>query len=340
MPSEAELRLPKRSSSDGSKGCSTESRLDDGPAGYGSSSNGAAATFSRWWSRQFPASNAERPGTYLLGAFGSTCRFKKLSAGTRRKQRSISMADSFTHLHVHTEFSMLDGASRLDELVAKAVQDGQPAIGMTDHGNMYGTLDFYKECNRQGIKPIIGTEAYMAHEHRSERPSRRGRVDDSGGETEGGKKLYYHLTLLAENNEGYKNLIQLCVVGVHGGVLLQAPDGLGASRKIFRRTYCHKRMSRRPRPAVAAQRRRQRSARRKLVGCRTSLVGTTSSLRSRITGFRRRKRPTQSSLRSPKKSRRRCWRRTIRTTPTRTNTTLMMRCCVYRPVRSCLIRSG
>ena len=60
------------------------------------------------------------------------------------------MADSFTHLHVHTEFSMLDGASRLDELVAKAVQDGQPAIGMTDHGNMYGTLDFYKECNRAG----------------------------------------------------------------------------------------------------------------------------------------------------------------------------------------------
>ncbi|MEP1126202.1 MAG: DNA polymerase III subunit alpha [Ilumatobacter sp.] len=119
------------------------------------------------------------------------------------------MADSFTHLHVHTEFSMLDGASRLDEMVAKAVQDGQPAIGMTDHGNMYGTLDFYKECNSQGIKPIIGTEAYMAHDHRSERPSRRGRVDDSGGETQGGNKLYYHLILLAENNEGYKNLIQL-----------------------------------------------------------------------------------------------------------------------------------
>ena len=104
---------------------------------------------------------------------------------------------------------MLDGAARLDELVAKAVADGMPAIGMTDHGNMYGTLDFYKECNRQGIKPIIGTEAYMAHEHRSERPTRRGRVDDSGGDTEGGKKLYYHLTLLAENQSGYKNLIQL-----------------------------------------------------------------------------------------------------------------------------------
>ncbi len=119
------------------------------------------------------------------------------------------MGDSFTHLHVHTEFSMLDGAARLDELVAKAVQDGQPALGITDHGNMYGVLDFYKECRKQGVKPIIGTEAYMAYDSRHERPSRRGRVDDSGGDTEGGKKLYYHLTLLAETNQGYRNLIQL-----------------------------------------------------------------------------------------------------------------------------------
>ncbi len=104
---------------------------------------------------------------------------------------------------------MLDGASRLDELVAKAAADGQSALGMTDHGNMYGVLDFYKECNNQGIKPIIGMEAYMAHEHRSERPARRGRMDDMGGETESGRKLYYHLTLLAESNVGYRNLIQL-----------------------------------------------------------------------------------------------------------------------------------
>ena len=119
------------------------------------------------------------------------------------------MGDPFTHLHVHTEFSMLDGAARLDELVAKAVADGQPAIGITDHGNMYGILEFYKECRKQGIKPVIGTEAYMAHDHRSERPARRGRQDDSGGDTEGGNKLYYHLTLLAETDEGYRNLIQL-----------------------------------------------------------------------------------------------------------------------------------
>jgi DNA polymerase-3 subunit alpha len=119
------------------------------------------------------------------------------------------VGDSFTHLHVHTEFSMLDGAARLDELVARAVGDGQPALGITDHGNMYGVLDFYQQCQRHGIKPIIGTEAYMAHDHRSERPARRGRSDDSGGDTDSGNKLYYHLTLLAENGTGYRNLIQL-----------------------------------------------------------------------------------------------------------------------------------
>ena len=119
------------------------------------------------------------------------------------------MGDSFTHLHVHTEFSMLDGAAKLDELVAAAVADGQPALGMTDHGNMYGVLDFYKECRAQGVTPIIGTEAYMAGESRFDRPPRRGRLDDSGGDVEGGGKLYYHLTLLAENDIGYRNLIKL-----------------------------------------------------------------------------------------------------------------------------------
>ena len=119
------------------------------------------------------------------------------------------MSSSFTHLHVHTEYSILDGASRVSDLVKAAAADGQPALGMTDHGNMYGVIDFYRACRNEGIKPVIGTEAYMAHEHRSERPPRRGKVDDSGGSTEGGQKIYYHLTLLAENNTGYKNLIQL-----------------------------------------------------------------------------------------------------------------------------------
>jgi len=116
---------------------------------------------------------------------------------------------SFTHLHTHTEFSMLDGAARIGELVDAAVADGQPALGITDHGNMYGVLDFYKACRDRGITPVIGTEAYMAGESRHERPVRRGKVDDTGGDVEGGQKLYYHLTLLAETVTGYRNLLKL-----------------------------------------------------------------------------------------------------------------------------------
>jgi len=116
---------------------------------------------------------------------------------------------SFAHLHTHTEFSMLDGAARVTDAVAAAVADGQPALGITDHGNMYGVLDFYKECRAQGVTPVIGMEAYMAAESRHERPTPRGRVDDMGGEVEGGRKLWYHLTLLAETNEGYRNLMRL-----------------------------------------------------------------------------------------------------------------------------------
>ena len=132
----------------------------------------------------------------------STAAGASLSRGGR-------VGDSFAHLHVHTEYSMLDGASRLDDAVAAAAADGQPAMAITDHGNMYGVLDFYRACNDAGINPIIGTEIYLAHESRHERPSRRGKTDDSGGDTGGGKKLYYHAILMAENNVGYKNLIQL-----------------------------------------------------------------------------------------------------------------------------------
>jgi len=104
---------------------------------------------------------------------------------------------------------MLDGASRIPDIVSAAVADGQPALAITDHGNMYGVLDFYKECRAQGITPIIGTEAYMAASSRHERPVRRGRVDDTGGDDARGEKLYYHLTLLAETSAGYRNLIKL-----------------------------------------------------------------------------------------------------------------------------------
>ena len=99
------------------------------------------------------------------------------------EQEEGAVGDSFTHLHLHTEFSMLDGAARVGDVGRAAVEDGQPAVGITDHGNMYGVLDFYRACRDEGVKPIIGTEAYMAHDTRFEKPPRRGRVDDSGGDT-------------------------------------------------------------------------------------------------------------------------------------------------------------
>jgi DNA polymerase III subunit alpha len=134
------------------------------------------------------------------------------------------MADSFAHLHVHTEYSMLDGAARIDAAVKKAAADGQPAMGITDHGNMYGILPFYKAARAEGIKPILGTEAYLAHESRFEKPVRRsGKVDDSGGDVEGGQKAYYHLTLLAENEAGYRNLIQLASRGFLEGYGMGKP---------------------------------------------------------------------------------------------------------------------
>ncbi len=116
---------------------------------------------------------------------------------------------SFAHLHTHTEYSMLDGAARVGDLVDAAVADGQPALGITDHGNMYGVLDFYAACRAQGVNPVIGTEAYMAAESRHERPVRRGKLDDTGGDVDGGQKLYYHLTLLAETTGGYRNLMKV-----------------------------------------------------------------------------------------------------------------------------------
>ncbi|HOX92992.1 MAG TPA: PHP domain-containing protein, partial [Spirochaetales bacterium] len=104
---------------------------------------------------------------------------------------------SFVHLHNHTDFSLLDGAANIDSMVAKAVALGQKALAITDHGNMFGVLKFYKACQKAGIKPIIGSEFYLAG---------ASRFDKTG--TEGGNK-YYHLILLAKNEEGYKNLIQL-----------------------------------------------------------------------------------------------------------------------------------
>ncbi|NLV15958.1 MAG: DNA polymerase III subunit alpha [Syntrophomonadaceae bacterium] len=103
---------------------------------------------------------------------------------------------SFVHLHTHSEFSLLDGAARVKDMVRKAADQGMPALAVTDHGVLYGTMDFYKEAKKQNIKPILGFEAYMARRSRLDRTPR---LDDSQN----------HLVLLARNDKGYRNLLQL-----------------------------------------------------------------------------------------------------------------------------------
>jgi len=104
---------------------------------------------------------------------------------------------SFVHLHCHSHYSLLDGASRVPELVKQARDQGMNALALTDHGNLYGAIEFYRECTGAGLNPILGYEAYVAPGRRSEREARR--RGEAG----------FHLTLLAQNNTGFKNLVKM-----------------------------------------------------------------------------------------------------------------------------------
>jgi DNA polymerase-3 subunit alpha len=115
--------------------------------------------------------------------------------------------DSFVHLHVHTEYSMLDGAARLDDLFAKTVELGMPALAMTDHGNVFGAYDFWKKANAHGVKPIIGTEAYIAPGSRFDRS--RVRWGAGGEDDVSGGGAYTHMTMLSTSQEGMHRLFKL-----------------------------------------------------------------------------------------------------------------------------------
>lgn len=119
-------------------------------------------------------------------------------------------SDSFVHLHVHSEYSMLDGAARVSPLVQAAAGEGMPAIAITDHGNMFGAYDFWKTATANGIKPIIGTEAYITPgTSRSEKTRVRWGNTGQNQDDVGGSGAYTHMTLLSENNEGMHNLFRL-----------------------------------------------------------------------------------------------------------------------------------
>ena len=107
--------------------------------------------------------------------------------------------DSFVHLHVHTEYSMLDGASRIDDLFSHVSEDGQPALAITDHGVLFGLVDFYRRGVAAGVKPILGSELYQAVGSRHDQ--QHGGAD--------GRQRYYHLTTLAADDTGYRNLVSL-----------------------------------------------------------------------------------------------------------------------------------
>ncbi|MBR0411257.1 MAG: DNA polymerase III subunit alpha [Eubacterium sp.] len=112
---------------------------------------------------------------------------------------------AFTHLHVHTEYSLLDGSGKINELVPRAKELGMDSLAITDHGVMYGVIDFYKKAKEVGIKPILGCEIYVAPGSRFDREQSKG--DDR----------YYHMVLLAENNQGYKNLMKIVTRGFTEG---------------------------------------------------------------------------------------------------------------------------
>ena len=108
-------------------------------------------------------------------------------------------SDSFVHLHLHTEYSLLDGAVRMKELMRKAVEFGMPAVAITDHGNLHGAIEFYQEATAAGIRPIIGCEAYMAPGSIKDRPNSQ-------------RDAAYHFTLLAKDAAGYQNLVKLITI--------------------------------------------------------------------------------------------------------------------------------
>ena len=149
--------------------------------------------------------------TYHSGAKLETNAFNKFVVGVRVKNKNLHKTkvqmhtimdkSSFVHLHLHTEYSLLDGCARIGKVVKVAKQMGMPAIAMTDHGNMYGAITFFDTCRKVGIRPIIGCEMYIAEDLWNKN----------------GKQKLEHLILLAKDEEGYLNLSKLNSIAFRDG---------------------------------------------------------------------------------------------------------------------------
>ena len=119
----------------------------------------------------------------------------------------------FVHLHCHTQFSLLDGATEISSMMAKAAADGQKGVALTDHGNMFGAFKFVAEANKHGVKPIVGCEFYLVED----------RHKQSFSKANGTKDVRYHQLMLAKNQQGYRNLSKLCSLGYIQGMYSKFP---------------------------------------------------------------------------------------------------------------------
>ena len=119
----------------------------------------------------------------------------------------------FVHLHVHTDYSLLDGANKIDDLVKIARKIRMPALAITDHGNLFGAIEFYEKARKGGIIPIIGSEVYMAIGSRKDRGSSSGSSRLTQPTTSRHSARAHHLTLLSRNETGFRNLMKLSTIG-------------------------------------------------------------------------------------------------------------------------------
>ncbi len=183
------------------------------------------------------------------------------------------------HLHVHSEYSLLDGACKIDALAARAAAFDQPALGLTDHGVMNGAVELYKAASKHGIKPIVGCEIYLVDDH-----SLRGQRQERN-----------HLTLLAESDEGYRNLVKLSSLGFLEGLQRGKPsvdlaqverysEGVIALTGCLASRFCQRLVNDRPTRRAPTR-----------TTCSTSSATTTSTSRSRRTASPTRTRPTRAS---------------------------------------------